>query len=240
MSLNIRITKEIIRSALNICKNPLICFSGGKDSTLMLYYVWETCKELKREVPLVLVGDPFPIPENLEFCKYVLTKFGITNFIFMERFVDDEGLKVYVEERKDVELCCRVNKINLLNKIIERFNIDCVFVAIRWDEHPARSTETYFKLIEKPRHIRVHPILHWSWLDVLRFYLEHKDLLNPLYLKGYTSLGCKPCTKPTINKQFNSVEEYIQYILEHEVKERAGRIQDKEQIMEKLRAIGYF
>jgi len=236
----VKIAKEIIRSTLNICRNPLVCFSGGKDSTFMLYLVKQVVDEYGLKMPLVLVADPFPIEENVQFCLDVLKKLNVDKFILMKDFVDEEGLKVYVEKTKDVKTCCLKNKVELLNKIIKQFNIDCVFVAIRWDEHPARATETFIRKVDEPPHLRIHPILHFTWHEVLMFYLEHKDLLNPLYLKGYTSLGCAPCTKPTIDRSFSSVEEYIQFVLTHELVERAGRAQDKERIMEQLRMLGYF
>jgi 3'-phosphoadenosine 5'-phosphosulfate sulfotransferase (PAPS reductase)/FAD synthetase len=81
-----------------------------------------------------------------------------------------------------------------------------------------------------PKHIRIHPILHWSLDDVWKYTKQENIPYNPLYdydLDGlvYKSIGCFPCTKP-----INPSET-----------ERGGRAQDKEseEVMERLRALGY-
>lgn len=231
---------KIIETALKLFKNPMLCFSGGKDSTLMLYLTAQVCKMKKLDMPLILVSDPFPILENYEFCIKTLKKFNIDKFIVFNNFIDEECLNNYIEKTHSCEKCCYYCKVRVLNKIIEKFNIDAVFVAVRWDEHEARSDDDYIRLVEKPKHYRVEPILHLTFMDVLQFYIENPQLLNPLYLKGYTSLGCEPCTKRTIDKTFTNINDYVMYIIQSQVKEREGRLQDKERIMERLRRLGYF
>ena len=93
-------------------------------------------------------------------------------------------------------------------------------------------------------HVRVHPILHWTELDVWRYVRDRKLPLNPLYFaKGglrYRSLGCKPCTQP-IKSEAKTIDEIIEEIGKTPHDERAGRAQDKEEayMMQKLRTLGY-
>lgn len=239
----IKISEKVIESALKIWKRPLILFSGGKDSTLVLYLVKKVCDRLNIDYPLVLIGDPFPIEENIDFCIKTIKELGYPKFIKWSDFLDEKCYMFYVEKSKSIEKCCYWCKIQVLNKIIKWFNIDLLFVGIRWDEHPTRSEDPYFRVIEKPFHIRCEPILHWNYLDILSFYRENPHMLNPLYLKGYTSLGCKPCTTPSLNIRFTSVEEYINTVKEMyvkgQLKERQSRVIDKEMILERLRSLGY-
>jgi len=101
-------------------------------------------------------------------------------------------------------------------------------------------------------HVRVHPILHWTELDVWK-YVREKDLpMNPLYFANYVkkkygwenrrfrSLGCKCCTSP-IESNANTIDEIIKELKTTTIEERSGRSQDKEkeQIMRRLRAMGY-
>jgi len=93
-------------------------------------------------------------------------------------------------------------------------------------------------------HVRVHPILHWTELDIWK-YIEEKNLpINPLYIskKGYRyrSLGCMPCTVP-IKSSAKTIDEIIEELKTTTIEERAGRSQDKEkeQVMRRLRAMGY-
>jgi len=93
-------------------------------------------------------------------------------------------------------------------------------------------------------HVRVHPILHWTELDVWKYIREKGLPMNPLYFskkgKRYRSLGCMCCTTP-IESTASNVDEIIDELRTTKIPERAGRSQDKERedTMRKLRALGY-
>lgn len=91
-------------------------------------------------------------------------------------------------------------------------------------------------------HVRVHPILSWSEVDVWRYIEREKLPINPLYYarnnKRYRSLGCMSCTDP-INSSASTIGEIVEELKTTTERERAGRSQDKEQIMRRLRSMGY-
>jgi len=93
-------------------------------------------------------------------------------------------------------------------------------------------------------HIRRHPILHWTENDVWEYIKDRKIPVNPLYFskKGhrYRSLGCHTCTSPIPSKA-KSIDEIIEELKTTKIPERSGRAQDKEkeQVMRRLRALGY-
>ena len=101
-------------------------------------------------------------------------------------------------------------------------------------------------------HTRVHPILHWREFDIWRFIKQENLPINPLYRADYVerkygwknmrfrSLGCECCTKP-VKSNAKTIDEIINYLKMTNVEERSGRSQDKEkeQVMRRLRAMGY-
>ena len=93
-------------------------------------------------------------------------------------------------------------------------------------------------------HVRVHPILHWNELDIWEYIKEKKLPINPLYYSKngyrYRSLGCMPCTVP-IKSNAKTIDDIIEELKTTTIEERAGRSQDKEkeQMMRRLRAMGY-
>ena len=93
-------------------------------------------------------------------------------------------------------------------------------------------------------HVRVHPILHWTELDVWKYIREKGIPMNELYFSNngrrYRSLGCTSCTTP-IKSEASNVDEIIKELEHTKEPERAGRSQDKEkeETMRKLRALGY-
>ncbi len=146
-----------------------------------------------------------------------------------------------------------------------------VIVGVRADEEGSRSKERYFSPRDKRNdwnvgdqppelwnqfktdfapgtHIRVHPLLDWTELDIWE-YIERENIpVVPLYFdqgKGqrYRSLGCYPCTFP-VESTAKNLKEIIAELKTGKfahIAERAGRAQDKEDGggLETLRREGY-
>jgi sulfate adenylyltransferase subunit 2 len=147
-----------------------------------------------------------------------------------------------------------------------------VIVGVRADEEASRSKERYFSARDKKadwdigdqppelwnqfktdfepgEHIRIHPLLDWSELDVWTYIEREKVPVTNLYFdqgegKRYRSLGCWPCTKPVEStaKTVHEVVEELESGKFSKIAERSGRDQDKEDPgggLELLRRGGY-
>lgn len=146
-----------------------------------------------------------------------------------------------------------------------------VIVGVRADEEGSRSKERYFSPRDEENdwdvgdqppefwnqyktdfapgtHVRIHPLLDWTELNIWE-YIERENIpIVSLYLnngegKRYRSLGCYPCTTP-IESNANSVAEIITELKSGKfanIAERSGREQDKEDGggLETLRRDGY-
>lgn len=146
-----------------------------------------------------------------------------------------------------------------------------VIVGVRADEEGSRSKERYFSPRDKNNdwdvgdqppelwnqfktdfapntHIRIHPLLDWTELNIWEYIEKENIPIIPLYFdrgKGerYRSLGCFPCTKP-VESEAKNVGEIIDELKSGKfanIAERAGREQDKEGggTLEQLRREGY-
>jgi len=146
-----------------------------------------------------------------------------------------------------------------------------VIVGARADEEGSRSKERYFSPRDRNSdwdvgdqppelwnqfktdfapgtHIRIHPLLDWTELDIWE-YIEREGIpITHLYFdqgngKRYRSLGCYPCTMP-VDSTAKNVSEIVKELREGKFKniaERSGRAQDKEDGggLETLRREGY-
>ena len=146
-----------------------------------------------------------------------------------------------------------------------------VIVGVRADEEGSRSKERYFSSRDKDNewdiadqppelwnqyktdfapgtHVRVHPLLDWTELNIWE-YIERESIgVVPLYFnqgdgKRYRSLGCYPCTHP-VESEARTVKEIIEELRTGKfanIAERSGRAQDKEDGggLETLRREGY-
>lgn len=146
-----------------------------------------------------------------------------------------------------------------------------VIVGVRADEEGSRSKERYFSPRDKRNdwdvgdqppelwnqfktdfapgtHIRIHPLLDWTELDIWEYIDREGVPITDLYFdkgegKRYRSLGCYPCTFP-VESNAKNIKEIIQELKTGKFKniaERAGRAQDKEDGggLETLRRGGY-
>jgi sulfate adenylyltransferase subunit 2 len=146
-----------------------------------------------------------------------------------------------------------------------------VIVGVRADEEGSRSKERYFSprnvnndwdLGDQPpefwdqyktdfapgTHVRIHPLLDWTELNIWE-YIERENIpMVSLYFdqgqgNRYRSLGCMPCTNP-VESTAKNVEEIVQELRTGKfanIAERSGRAQDKEDGggLEDLRKDGY-
>ena len=146
-----------------------------------------------------------------------------------------------------------------------------VIVGVRADEEGSRSKERYFSPRDKNSdwnvanqppefwnqfktdfakgtHIRLHPLLDWTELDIWKYIKRENIPVVTLYFdngtgKRYRSLGCAPCTKP-VDSTAKNVDEIIEELETGkfaDIAERSGREQDKEDNggLEQLRKKGY-
>lgn len=113
-----------------------------------------------------------------------------------------------------------------------------------YKDQPPELWDQYKSEREAGQHLRVHPLLSWTELDIWKYIKRENLPVNPLYFsqdgERFRSLGCKPCTEP-VESDVESVDDMIEEIEQSDKGERSGRAQDKESAnaMQKLRALGY-
>jgi len=252
----------IIREAKAQFKNPAALWSTGKDSTATIWL----CKKAffgKIPFPVIHIDTGCKFSEIYEF-RNRLAKGWNLNLMVAK---NEDAMKKGVSPEKDRFECCTLLKTQALKNLLEREKFDALILAIRRDEHGIRAKERYYSprddnfkwhyedqpaemwdLYVKPSedfsHMRVHPILHWTELNVWEYVQQENLPINPLYFakdgKRYRSLGCMPCTVP-IPSEADTIEKIVQELAISRIPERAGRSQDKEKayMMQKLRSLGY-
>ena len=256
----------IFREAFSKFEKLAMLWSIGKDSTVLL---WLARKAFFGHVPfpLVHVDTTYKIPSMIEYRDRLVREWNLKLIVGKNEAVLKEG-RTYPNGRATRVECCSMLKKDALKAVIEKYQFDGVIVGVRRDEEPTRAKERYFSPrdvnmewkvedqppelwdqfktdFEKGVHIRIHPLLHWTELNIWE-YIERENIpIIPLYFadeKGerYRSIGCYPCTFP-IKSNARTVREIIEELQNTKTPERSGRAQDKESedAFEKLRRDGY-
>jgi phosphoadenosine phosphosulfate reductase len=262
----IEISKDIVRQAFDRFKpeNLGITWTGGKDSGLTLWIIRQVCLEKGIPLPKTMIigeGDEFEEIEQfverikmewnvpLEFCRnedvLKAANYTLNAFVKVEELnernraelkrigFDEEEFPFEAESYAGNHLM----KTVVLNQFLERNGIKGIFQGLRWDEHPARFNDEYFENKEggdlAPEHTRIRPILHFTEKDLWDTYAAFEIPYCVLYERGYRSLGAKTTSLISVE----GVPAWEQDL--ENTEERAGRRQDKEKAMERMRKLGY-
>ncbi|WP_259519419.1 phosphoadenosine phosphosulfate reductase family protein [Halanaeroarchaeum sp. HSR-CO] len=287
---------DVTHRGLEEYERPAVMWTGGKDSTLTLYFVNEVARKFDLEKPPAVFIDHFQHFDEL--------------MGFVERWADEWALEViyarnedvgnYVDEKDlepgddipidalsehnqhhvrnileyeeetfpfllDTYVGNHLLKTVALNDALEEYDIDGVISGVRWDEQEARADETFFSPRHDPDiyppHDRIQPILQFTERDVWDVFwhyvvpetvpefpdegyvpqsyddlpngLTHEAIpISPKYFEGFRSLGSEISTEKADEEPawLQDLEDTV---------ERAGRAQDKEDLMERLRDLGY-
>jgi len=221
---NMNLDKKIEKSKEIICRalkrfgkdKIAIAWTGGKDSTVVLHLVRQVYGS-KVPARVFFNDSELEFPEVLKFIKKISNAWKL-DLIWMKHAKSDlRKLKANPNPR-----LARMAKIRTISLAIKKYKIKAFIVGIRHDEHIARAKEKYFS--PRKNHTRIHPILHFTEVDVWKYIKMFKVPYVSLYDRGYRSLGEAPFTRPVGKNEG----------------ERKGRDQDKERVMKRLRALGYW
>ena len=253
----------IIREAVACFRNPVLLWSIGKDSTALLHMAHKAFFG-SLPFPVLHIDTGRKFPEMYQFRDLLVQQWGLNLIVWRNQDALDSGR---YSCKKDPVACCHQLKTVALQQAVAKHGFDALLVGIRRDEHGVRAKERYFSprgrdfswdykhqpveligtsscRVKDGRHVRIHPLLHWSELDIWCYTQLEGIPTNPLYFARnghrYRSLGCKPATEPVISEA-NTLDRIIEELCKTHQAERAGRIQDKESAvrMQRLRALGY-
>ncbi|HLP80016.1 MAG TPA: sulfate adenylyltransferase subunit CysD [Acidobacteriota bacterium] len=253
----------IIREAYAKYRNMALLWSIGKDSTTLLWLVRKAFFG-KIPFPVIHIDTSFKMDEIYSFREKYAKEFGLNLIVFRNEEALAAGVNSQTHSRLD---CCQKLKTDALKKVIAKNGFQAILLGIRRDEHGIRAKERVFsprtnsfewqyknqpaelwnmykRKVAGDEHVRVHPLLDWSEVDIWRYIEREKIPVVTAYFakngKRYRSIGCAPCCTP-MGSSADTVAKIIAELSHTKISERSGRAQDAENSynMQKLRSLGY-
>lgn len=208
MKYNISHLKELESESIYVMRevaaqfeNPVLMFSGGKDSILMVYLAYKAFYPAKIPFPLLHIDTGHNFPETLKYRDELVEKFGANLIIGSVQDAIDSGLVV---EEKGVNASRNGLQTAALLKALEDGKYDAALGGARRDEEKARAKERFFShrdefgqwdpKNQRPElwnlfngnkrigeHFRVFPISNWTELDVWEYLAMEEIPLPSLY-----------------------------------------------------------
>lgn len=192
---------HIIREVAATFERPVLMFSGGKDSVVMLHLAAKAFWPAPLPFPVMHVDTGHNLDEVIEFRDRTVDRLGVR--LIVASVEDDIEAGRVVEETGPRASRNRLQTVTLLRAVAEgRF--DAVFGGARRDEEKARAKERVFSFRDefgqwdprrqrpelwnlyngshrKGEHIRVFPLSNWTELDVWQYILDEQIDLPSLY-----------------------------------------------------------
>ena len=193
---------HIIREVASEFENPVMLYSIGKDSAVMLHLALKAFLPGKLPFKLLHVDTTWKFKEMIKFRDVIKKKYDLDLLVH----INNEGVKNNIGPiTHGSKLHTDVMKTQALKQALNKYKFDAAFGGARRDEEKARAKERicsfrdnhhhwdpknqrpelwnlYNTKITKGESVRVFPLSNWTELDVWQYIFEEKIEIVPLYL----------------------------------------------------------
>ncbi len=187
-------TEEILKWAWETFGSKVTVSSSFQTQSLpLLHIISQVCPGM----PVIFIDTGFHFPETLAFRDMLQTRYGLNIVTVHPEIAKSQLLQQYGEAlyRRDPDLCCYINKVEPMQRILAKMH---AWVAgVRRDQTTNRSQLSVLEP-QPSGLLKIHPMLNWTRDDIQTYIHEHDLPAHPLYAQGYRSIGCAPCTRPTL------------------------------------------
>jgi len=192
---------QIIREVASEFQKPVMLYSIGKDSAVLVQLALKAFYPAKPPFPLLHVDTTWKFRDMIAFREnYARKELGLELFVH----TNQEGLKLGIKPWEDSERHTEVMKTDALKQALNMHGFDAAFGGARRDEEKSRAKERVFSFrdtkhrwdpknqrpelwtlyngrVNKGESIRVFPMSNWTELDVWQYIHLEKIPMVPLY-----------------------------------------------------------
>ena len=192
---------HIFREVAAEFQNPVMLYSIGKDSSVMVRLAQKAFYPGKLPFPLLHIDTTYKFREMIEFRDRFAASIGARLTVYTNRKAIDEGANPF---RLGTQKCCGLLKTRALLDALGEGGYDAAFGGARRDEEKSRAKERVYSFrdafgqwdpknqrpelwnifnsrVDKGESIRVFPLSNWTELDVWQYIYLEKIPIVPLY-----------------------------------------------------------
>jgi phosphoadenosine phosphosulfate reductase len=193
-------TGERFRDARRLVANELqhavddICVTSSfqAEDVVVLHMVKATLPR----VPVIFLDTGYHFAETYEYRDKIARDWSLNLInLLPESTVQEQESAFGILYQLDPSRCCGIRKVKPLFAALENYEI--WFTGLRREQAKSRAALQLVDAFTLPsgKQIRkISPLTEWSTRDVWAYAREHSIPLLPLYERGYSSIGCEPCT----------------------------------------------
>lgn len=196
--------RSILKNALESFDNIAISFSGAEDVVLI-----DMALNIRKDIQVFSLDTGRLHPETYRFIEKVNQHYKINIELLtpdrslLDPFVNEKGLFSFYQDGH--QECCGIRKVEPLRRKLSQ--LDAWITGQRKDQSldtrqdiPELQIDTAFSSNEKQL-IKFNPLLNWNSAQVWDYIEAYQVPYNDLHEKGFTSIGCEPCTRAVLPNQ---------------------------------------
>jgi phosphoadenosine phosphosulfate reductase len=180
--------KQAIAGQTSVC---LTCSFQAEDMVAL-----HLVREHLPKVPVLFLETGYHFDEVYKYRDAMTERYGLNLVNVMpEHTVADQEAQFGLLYQTQPDQCCKFRKVGPLFGALQ--NYDVWFTGLRRVQSPTRANLQVFDTFPLPsgkKLSKVSLLADWTDKDVWDFAKQQDIPLLPLYLAGYTSVGCEPCT----------------------------------------------
>jgi phosphoadenosine phosphosulfate reductase len=184
--------REIVFRTLAQESPACLTCSFQAEDMVTLHFV----REHLPSVPVLFLETGFHFAEIYEYRDRMTERYKLNLVNVMpERTVAEQEAEFPQLYRSAPDQCCKLRKVGPLFRALNDYSV--WFTGLRRVQSATRANlqpVDRFPLPSGKQLLKVSPLFDWTDRDVWTFAKEHDIPLVSLYEKGYTSIGCEPCT----------------------------------------------
>jgi phosphoadenosine phosphosulfate reductase len=180
----------LVASELAAADNPCVTSSFQADCMVLVHML----RAHAPDIPVLFIDTAHHFADTYAYRDRVAREWKL-NLVNLRADEPEVGLW-----RTSTDACCARHKIGPLFAALEKH--DVWFTALRREQSPSRASVAEvapFRLATGTTLRKVSPLATWTMRDIETYAHVHEIPLLPLYARGYTSIGCEPCTRPPID-----------------------------------------
>ncbi|WP_371154616.1 phosphoadenylyl-sulfate reductase [Jannaschia sp. 2305UL9-9] len=185
---------RVLEHALGDAKlgNIAMVSSFGADSVVLLHLL----SQIDRHLPVLFLETAMLFPETLAYQQTVAETLGLTDVRVIrpdpsDLFVHDSTGELHLA---DTDACCAIRKVKPLELALQGFD---GWITGRKRIHGGDRADLALFEVDGAA-IKINPLAAWSGADLVAHMDAHDLPRHPLVAKGFSSIGCAPCTTSTL------------------------------------------
>jgi phosphoadenosine phosphosulfate reductase len=194
MEQKIDLARSLVKEQIAAAHTEDVCVTSSFQAEDMV--VVHLVRQAIGEVPVIFLDTGYHFQETYEYRDRLAAewKLNLVN-VLPELTVAEQESKFGILNQTAPDRCCGMRKVGPLFASLEPYRL--WFTGLRREQAKTRANLQVvdaFTLPTGKQLQKISPLAEWSTRDVWQYAEQFAIPLLPLYEKGYTSIGCEPCT----------------------------------------------